>query len=122
MRHKRHVAPSPLCSRCYDMDENLLHCFRDYRKVAPLWEIFPYLRDVNFKCENVFEWISHFVKGPDMILFLSVLWWVWKARNAEILAEDPWPTHVILQHIKDYLRWCRRCVLHLLPLSWIAVL
>lgn len=48
---------------------------------------------------NLLEWITTQVRGPNEVLFLCAIWWLWKWRNNLTFEHEHWELEFVLRKI-----------------------
>ncbi|KAK7269581.1 hypothetical protein RIF29_22313 [Crotalaria pallida] len=92
LRWKRRCAHQDVCERCGIDAETVFHCLRDCDKASAVWRKLD-VDGLNwFWNENdIMKWIQSGLKNLG-IIFVTVAWWIWRARCAECFNSDPIPT------------------------------
>ncbi|GKV36559.1 hypothetical protein SLEP1_g44676 [Rubroshorea leprosula] len=112
VRFARHFAASPVCPRCEQSPETLLHLLRDCYHSRLIWESFAAL-PADFFMLNFEEWLKKNAQAqmssgaPSQhwsTLFLSTIWVIWKSRNALIFNDKKTPPHVLFQQASSLAR------------------
>ncbi|GLT56367.1 hypothetical protein SLA2020_294110 [Shorea laevis] len=102
---ERHFASSPLCPRCEQDQETPLHLLRDCYYSRLVWESTPSL-PANFFNLELEGWLYQNATSTSSIgeprqlwsmLFLALLWYIWKSRNALIFEDKRLPPQIVLQ-------------------------
>nr|KYP74203.1 Putative ribonuclease H protein At1g65750 family [Cajanus cajan] len=88
-RFNRGLALSPLCVRCGEDTESVLHCMRDCKYSKALWLQFGF-SNINFFNHEVRTWIQRGVNSAQCSKFLAVMWWTWRWRNMDVLGGEEW--------------------------------
>ncbi|KAJ1393932.1 Ribonuclease H-like superfamily [Sesbania bispinosa] len=92
---RRHIFTDATCPCCIDHDETILHCLRDYIFAKGVWSRLGLFEHADFLCEDVVFWLKRNVIGPNSILFLSTIWWIWRWRNNFIFSLDRWDISIV---------------------------
>ncbi|CAN1147578.1 Putative ribonuclease H protein At1g65750 [Linum perenne] len=87
-RVKRRHAADPNCSICPGHTENTVHILRDFQFAAEVWRNAAGFDQNNTNWTGSLEgWLGNFVATDQSLLFGTVCWAVWKARNARIFTD-----------------------------------
>lgn len=79
--HRRGITTTAVCKICLSEEETLLHCIRDCPRIKKIWERLGF-RDSFFHQLDANIWLKQGATGINDTLFISCVWWAWKARNA----------------------------------------
>ncbi|KAK7243325.1 hypothetical protein RIF29_38118 [Crotalaria pallida] len=88
LRVQRRCTNSDICGRCGVVSECIFHCLRDCCKVRAVWKVvgmdsIPWFWNEH----NLVQWLKNGVDNFG-ITFITVLWWIWRARCAECIANE----------------------------------
>jgi ribonuclease HI len=97
--HHRNIAPSPICTRCGDFEETILHCLRDTSFSLNIWQHLGFLESSFFSAVSVTDWIKDGLNCSRAILFAAGLWWVWRHRNSMCLSDETLPLIRLISQI-----------------------
>lgn len=98
MGYHRGLAAVNTCSRCHAQEEDIMHCLRDCCHAMEIWEGFN-LAPPFFLYPDFQSWMKHIVQKDDVQLICTILWWVWRGRNMEILSNSRATKEKILHFI-----------------------
>ncbi|GLT70676.1 hypothetical protein SLA2020_427380 [Shorea laevis] len=105
LRFERHFASSPLCPRCEQAQETPLHLLRDCYYSRLVWESTLFLPSGFFNLD-LNAWLFQNATSTSLLeeshqrwsmLFLALLWYIWKSRNALIFEGKRYPPQTVLQ-------------------------
>ncbi|GLT58280.1 hypothetical protein SLA2020_311850 [Shorea laevis] len=105
IRFERHFAATPVCPRYAQGVETPLHLLRDYCHSRLIWETSADLPN-GFFTSDFEEWLSKNanetlsnggLRQNWSTLFLSIIWVIWKSRNAVIFDNRRTPPQVLYQ-------------------------
>lgn len=90
VRHHRHMAESPLCSRCSVEAETVCHALLDCSKVRMIWQTHPLgtlIQDVpRTSFAAALTWLLAHISNDEVCSFVSSTWAAWYCRNKEVMA------------------------------------
>lgn len=91
MFHRWGMSTVSTCPCCQHPDEYIFHCLRDYSLSARLWRYLGF-NDTGFYNEtNVHNWLQHGISQEELYLFISIVWWLWCARNSDVIEKTDFP-------------------------------
>ncbi|CAN1187052.1 Putative ribonuclease H protein At1g65750 [Linum perenne] len=91
-RTRRHLTPSPTCSRYNSPNESVSHALRDCPIATEIW------RRLGFPVDHPAQWIRNGLGKENILLFGITAWFMWKARNDSIFLEvNPRPLQLAIQ-------------------------
>lgn len=105
LRRHRHLAQSDICPRCLNSCEDGIHYFCECPQALQIWKSFGFGSNANRWNLDVVKWLKdHLQKNnaqsPPQLLFACILWWIWWARNVEVLEDEKWPCMCVICMIK----------------------
>ena len=80
---RRHMSDTSLCPHCCLEDESLLHMLRDCSCLDGLWQQ-RNMPPSFFTEDDVFRWLKVHALHQLGTEFLSLIWYIWKARNVAV--------------------------------------
>lgn len=94
-RHFRHLASSNACTRFGgELEESVLHCFRDCTISKQVWISLGFgSTSIDFWNQDLESWlqqnlVAHSPNSVAVSLFARTIWWLWLARNEEVLGQS----------------------------------
>ena len=97
-RWRMALASLDICSKCYEEEESQLHCLRDCVKVREVWHLVgTYEECLGF--QHIALWLHHLTSSVNCPFYCATLWWIWRARNDEVLGQKIISRDVILRNI-----------------------
>lgn len=96
------MALYPLCHRCNDHVENVLHCLRDCHLSACIWRSLGYNSTASSRSYTLTRG-SKKVFVSWTLLFLWRIWYKWKAQNAMYFDNEQASYHQLRHNIGSYL-------------------
>lgn len=111
MRLQRHLAALGTCSRCNNSDETMLPCFRDCTQPIQSWAFFGFGASLNFWVQDLTKWLISNLRpmGDEFrnpILFVFILWWIWRSRNKEVFGHIKIPTMGVVHRVRALADTC----------------
>ncbi|KAL4292809.1 hypothetical protein AHAS_Ahas18G0065200 [Arachis hypogaea] len=81
LRFRRHLSSSSLCTRCNQLPETILHCFRDCEVVRSVWVFLGFSDVCFFGSHEVHDWFKHGLLNEGCSKFAAIIWSIWQDRN-----------------------------------------
>ncbi|KAL4349072.1 hypothetical protein AHAS_Ahas10G0005400 [Arachis hypogaea] len=81
LRFRRHLSSSSLCTRCNQLAETILHCFRDCEVVRSVWVSLGFSDVCFFDSYEVHDWFKHGLLNEGCSKFAAIIWSIWQDRN-----------------------------------------
>ena len=126
-RFVRNLCDTPVCQRCGQDMETILHCLRDCDMSRNIWCMLDFGDDAFFSENQTLLWFKNSIRHRPTHIFVSAIWCLWRRRNAALLEgviwSDWYTLHMVLSYAEDILR-CLSLPTHLntwaIRDSWIA--
>ena len=99
LRHKRGLADSAVCMRCGKEEERILHCLQDCTKARAVWSRVGIGSDMRMDSQDHKAWVKLIANAPNNVTLCATLWWVWRARNSELIANKILSVDMIVRAI-----------------------
>ncbi|KAK7266231.1 hypothetical protein RIF29_18873 [Crotalaria pallida] len=97
LRVQRRCASSDVCARCGVGGEHISHCLRDCNKAKLVWcELGLHCLNWFWEDQPIMQWVKQGLNVLD-INFVTVLWWIWRARCFECIANKQITTSEVLR-------------------------
>ncbi|KAL4328990.1 hypothetical protein AHAS_Ahas13G0255300 [Arachis hypogaea] len=81
LRFRRHLSSSSLCTRCNQLPETILHCFRDCEVVRSVWVSLGFSDVCFFGSHEVHDWFKHGLLNEGCSKFAAIIWSIWQDIN-----------------------------------------
>ncbi|KAL4395796.1 hypothetical protein AHAS_Ahas01G0027700 [Arachis hypogaea] len=81
LHFRRHLSSSSLCTRCNQLPETILHCFRDCEVVRSVWVSLGFSDVCFFGSYEVHDWFKHGLLNEGCSKFAAIIWSIWQDRN-----------------------------------------
>ncbi|KAK7276109.1 hypothetical protein RIF29_17242 [Crotalaria pallida] len=94
------MADSAKCSHCSATNENILHALRDCPHSLEIWMRLGMCQHVEFFTTDYVLWLCRFARSDLAVLFLFVVWWIWRWRNEMVLGDGGWSPQTLLMKIR----------------------
>ncbi|KAK8568178.1 hypothetical protein V6N12_006738 [Hibiscus sabdariffa] len=119
-RFRRSLCSHTICPCCQSTDESVLHVLRDCSHALEVWNrLIPPGGNASFYSGGIIDWLHsnvtrnelHLICGlPWQVLFVSIIWQLWKARNNLVFNGTPPDAGNILQRSILWARYYNECV------------
>ncbi|KAL4314000.1 hypothetical protein AHAS_Ahas15G0041300 [Arachis hypogaea] len=83
LRFRRHLSSSSLCTRCNQLSETILHCFRNCGVVRSVWVSLGFSDVSFFASHEVHDWFKHDLLNEGCSKFAAIIWSIWQDRNID---------------------------------------
>ncbi|KAL4301309.1 hypothetical protein AHAS_Ahas17G0288000 [Arachis hypogaea] len=83
LRFRRHLSSSSLCTRCNQLPETILHCFRDCEVVRSTWVSLGFSDVCFFGSHEVHDWFKHGLLNEGCSKFAAIIWSIWQDINMD---------------------------------------
>ncbi|KAE8722406.1 hypothetical protein F3Y22_tig00014064pilonHSYRG00115 [Hibiscus syriacus] len=111
----RNLTSDPSCLSCIALTETALHVLRDCLEVKTFWQgILPPMVSLNFFTTDIVPWLTANLsetvvpQGFEIswsLLFVSLLWKLWKRRNNGVFSGEAQHLHVIFQTASSWAQY-----------------
>ncbi|XP_057755722.1 uncharacterized protein LOC130974897 [Arachis stenosperma] len=78
LHFRRHLSSSSLCTRCNQLPETILHCFRDCEVVRSVWVSLGFSDVCFFGSYEVHDWFKHGLLNEGCSKFAAIIWSIWQ--------------------------------------------
>ncbi|KAK8556925.1 hypothetical protein V6N12_003314 [Hibiscus sabdariffa] len=119
-RFRRSLCSHTICPCCQSTDESVLHVLRDCSHALEVWNrLIPPGGNASFYSGGIIDWLHsnvtrnelHLICGlPWQVLFVSIIWQLWKARNDLVFNGTPPDAGNILHRSILWARYYNECV------------
>ncbi|KAK8994730.1 hypothetical protein V6N11_045803 [Hibiscus sabdariffa] len=113
-RFRRSLCSHTICPCCQSTDESVLHVLHDCSHALEVWNrLIPPMGNASFYSGGIIDWLHsnvtrnelHPICGlPWQVLFVSIIWQLWKARNDLVFNGTPPDAGNILQHNREAIK------------------
>ena len=76
LRHRRGLCESPICTRCGDGEQTVLHCLRECRKAKSIWNLMGSLNDMCMDEQDQVVWLKKLASKDNAHFWCATVWWI----------------------------------------------